>query len=138
MPVFKKTKVKDQPLEKLERFMFPENTSMKNIGDFVEGIYQGCLVKPGEGLNMGDLVLAAFLQEDGSIKTCVAGSQLQKFLESYQQGYMLRVTRTATITISGDRKFAQYSFDHDPEGLKEANEIKFIDASEIPLKQLKE
>lgn len=138
MPVFKKTKQGQSRPEKTSVFKFPENVSMKSVGDFIEGIYQGCLIKSGEGLNGADLVLAAFLQEDNSIKTCVAGSQLQKFLESYQQGYYLKVIRSDTLKITGDRKFAMYTFELDNAGLKEANEINFIDASAIPqTRQLK-
>jgi len=139
MAMFKKTKLEEKLDGALEKFIFPINISMKEIGNKIEGIYQGCLVKIGEGLSGGDLIMAAFMQENGNIHTCVAGSQLLKFLESFSIGYYLQVIRTQTITISGDRKFAQYEFSYNPLGIKSNNEIKFIDASEMmKTKQLKE
>ncbi len=137
--LFKKTKVADKVDSNIQKFTFPTNISMKSVGDSIEGTYQGCLIKMGEGINGADLILAAFMQEDGSIYTCVAGSQLLKFLENFNQGYYLKVQRTDTIKISNDRKFAQYSFEPDMNGIKEENEIIFIDASTIPKpKQLNE
>ena len=135
MSIFKNTKLEESKDEQKElvRFSFPSNVSMKTVGDSIEGIYQGCLIKFGKGLNNGDLVVAAFLQPDESIQTCVCGTQIKRFLESFQRGYFLRITRTQTMTISGDRKFAQYSFEHDPAGIKESNEINFLDASDIPI-----
>jgi len=107
-------------------YEFPTNITMKNIGDSIQGLYLGRQVKKGEGFNGGDLVLAVFKQPDDKLTTCVCGSQVVKFLEGFNKGYFLKITRTKTTKLKDDRKFAEYAFECDEAGLKPENVTELI------------
>jgi len=94
-------------------FKFPENRSMKNDGDSIEGIYKGILVKQGEGMNEDDLLLAVFEQPDHNLLTCVAGSQVVKFLRGFPTDKYLKITRIGTKQTKKGNPFAVYQFECD-------------------------
>lgn len=112
-------------------FRFPENLSMKTVGDSIEGIYKGILLKVGEGMNGGDLPLAVFEQADGSILTCVAGSQVIKFLREFPVDKYLKLTRIGTKETKKGNPFAVYQFECDTE-IQVLSGLHLISASSLP------
>lgn len=112
-------------------FKFPENVSMKKDGDSIEGIYKGILVKNNEGMNGGDLLLAVFEQDSGYILTCVAGSQVIKFLRSFPVEQFLKITRTGTKQTKQGNPFATYQFECDT-SVKLGNDLLLIQADTLP------
>jgi len=112
-------------------FKFPENISMKKDGDSIEGIYKGILVKDNEGMNGGDLLLAVFENTFGSVVTCVAGSQVIKFLRSFPVDQFLKITRTGTKETKQGNSFATYQFECDT-SVKLGTDLLLIQANTLP------
>ena len=124
-------------IENSRVFKFPENVSLKDEGNSVEGIYKGLLVKSGQGYNGENLVLAVFEQADKNYLTCVCGSQLIKFLQSFEPDRFLRVTRDKTIIQKNGNKFATYQFEFDSDLV--LGDLELIQVNQLPeAKQVKQ
>jgi len=116
-------------------YRFSNNISMKETGSKIDGFYSGIEIKYGQGVGAGNLYIVHFNKDDKDI-TCVAGSEILKFLERFKIGYYLHVERVDTKLTKKGNKYAQYEFRYDPVGLKTAQSFKLLDYSELPEKMI--
>lgn len=123
--------MKKQDTSNLVKMVFPKNISLKNKGDFVEGIFQGCQVKVGEGLQGSDLILGFFKQEDDSFHTAVLGAQAVKFVKQFKTGFYLKIIKLETGKSKKNLPFAQYEFEYDSNGLTQSG-FNLVSGEAIP------
>jgi len=137
--LFSKSQEKSEMTEKeavqYQVYRFSNNVSMKETGNSIDGIYRGIEFKPYQGIKGTHLFIIHF-EKDGEDITCVAGSEVIKFLGNFGIGYYLRIERVNTILTKEGNKYAQYEFSYDPMGVKTPESFKLLDYSELPQKMI--
>jgi len=116
-----------------QTYRFSNNISMKENGSFIDGVYKGIEFKPYQGIKGTHLFIVHF-EKDGEDITCIAGSEILKFLENFTIGCYLHIERINTILTKQGNKYAQYQFKYDLIGVKEPESFKLLDYSELPEK----
>lgn len=120
----------DKKEQQTKTYQFPENVSLKEKGNFIDGKYLGCTLKKSQGIKGNDLIIAYFDNND-KLLSCVAGTQIQNFLKNFERGYYLKITRDVTLKTKSGNDFATYKFEYDPAGLKNEQIFVLADMTEI-------
>jgi len=126
-----KSEMTETEASQYQTYRFSNNVSMKENGSCIDGIYKGVEFKPYQGMKGSHLFIIHF-EKDGEDITCVAGSEVLKFLENFTIGYYLHIERISTKLTKEGNKYAQYQFKYNPHGVKTAESFKLLDRSELP------
>jgi len=127
-----KSEMTETEASQYQTYRFSNNVSMKETGNTIEGIYKGIEVKPYQGIKNTHLYIIHF-EKDGKDVTCVAGSEILKFLENFTIGYYLHIERTDTVLTKEGNKYAQYEFKYNPLGVKLTEKFQLFDMQNLPL-----
>jgi len=135
--LFSKSEEKSEMTEteaiQYQTYRFSNNVSMKETGNSIDGIYRGIEFKPYQGIKGTHLFIIHF-EKDGEDITCVAGSEVLKFLKNFTIGYYLHIERIDTKLTKEGNKYAQYQFKFNSLGVKTPESFRLLDCSELPEK----